>query len=237
MSSQTPVRPGARPGRTSRTAEKDKAPRPRRAYGATIDGATEVRVNGSSRNGTQATRDKETTRQLFTLPSVEETSSCIQCGTCSGSCPNVSSMSLAPNQVVNMLREGMAGEVLTSNTPWYCSACYLCSDRCPRDIPVTDIMYALKSMALRKAYKVADKKTSSLSTTFVDELNRRGRNHEMSLLTRFYLRGNPMSLLKMVPLGLRLLRRGRMPLLGEKIKDIKGFQAVVARAKKLGESR
>ena len=115
---------------------------------------------------------------FFALPGADEVRQCIQCGTCSGSCPNANHMSLAPNQVVEMLREGMVREVPTSDTPWYCSACYLCTVRCPRDIPVTDIMYMLKNLALQRGYAVGDKETSTLSTTFVGQVNKRGRSHD-----------------------------------------------------------
>ena len=234
MSSPGPVKAVPRPksARPLREAATAEAPEPARAYVHTAGEAQGARVNGS-----QAKEDRATLRELFAHPAAEELRSCIQCGTCSGSCPNANYMSFAPHQAIGMLREGIVREVLASNTPWYCSACYLCTVRCPRDIPVTSIMYLLKSLALKRGVDVADKRTSALSTTFVGEVNKRGRSHELPVLTKYYLRTNPLELIKMVPLGLRLLRRRRMPLRGTRVKDQKGYQAMLEKARTIGGGR
>ena len=38
-------------------------------------------------------------------------------------------------------------DVLSSNTMWCCVSCYFCTTRCPQQIPITDIMYALMKYA------------------------------------------------------------------------------------------
>ena len=71
---------------------------------------------------------------------------CIQCGTCGGSCPSGADMEHTPRAIFEMISADMKDEVLSSNTPWYCVACYYCMVRCPQDIHITDIMYTLKRM-------------------------------------------------------------------------------------------
>ena len=82
---------------------------------------------------------------------------CIQCGTCGGSCPSAEAMDHTPRMLFAMLRAGMREDALKSNTPWICVSCYHCVVRCPQEIHITDVMYALKSMAIEaKLYQELD---------------------------------------------------------------------------------
>src|SRR5574342_908352 len=74
---------------------------------------------------------------------------CIQCGTCGGSCPAAQDMDHTPRMLFAMLRAGMRGEVLRSNTPWICVSCYHCVVRCPQEVHIAEVMYTLKSMAIQ----------------------------------------------------------------------------------------
>ena len=79
----------------------------------------------------------------------EQLLSCIQCGTCSASCPTAFAMDYTPRQLWQMVRLGMREEVLSSRTFWLCTTCKSCQVRCPRGIPITDTMIALKEYAMR----------------------------------------------------------------------------------------
>ncbi len=74
---------------------------------------------------------------------------CIQCGTCGGSCPSAMDMEHTPRMLFAMLRAGMREEVLRSNTQWICVSCYHCVVRCPQEVHIADVMYTLKSMAIK----------------------------------------------------------------------------------------
>ncbi len=76
--------------------------------------------------------------EIYALPGGEGVRLCIQCGTCSGSCPNASKMDHTPRELIAMARAGMRKEVLSSNSMWLCLSCYLCTVRCPRGIESTD---------------------------------------------------------------------------------------------------
>jgi heterodisulfide reductase subunit C len=170
---------------------------------------------------------------MLALPKGDKLKTCIQCGTCSGSCPNAQLMTYPPGQMVAMLRAGMGDRVIASNSPWYCSSCYLCTLRCPQEIPITDFMYSMKNLSM-KAGTVADKNTAAMSNIFTDGVRKSGKNSEMSLMIKYLLRTNPLGSIKMAPLGQNLFLKGRMTLTGEKIKDVKGFQAIVDKAMELG---
>jgi heterodisulfide reductase subunit D len=87
-------------------------------------------------------------------PEWEKLFSCMQCGTCSSSCPTAYAMDYTPRQLWQMMRLGMEDVVLNSQTFWLCTACKSCQVRCPRGISLTDTMLALKEYATRKGVNV-----------------------------------------------------------------------------------
>ena len=85
----------------------------------------------------------------------EPLKTCIQCGTCSGTCPVAGYMDHTPRQIIAMINQGMKDQVLESNTFWYCASCYHCTVRCPQEINITELMYALKRYSIWKSrYKI-----------------------------------------------------------------------------------
>ncbi len=83
---------------------------------------------------------------IAATPGGESLLTCIQCGTCGGSCPSGADMDHTPRQLFAMINAGLRQDVLHSNTPWYCVSCYYCTVRCPKEIPITELMYTLKRM-------------------------------------------------------------------------------------------
>jgi Fe-S oxidoreductase len=87
----------------------------------------------------------------------EKLLSCIQCGTCSSSCPTAYAMDYSPRQLWQLVRLGMTEEVLASHTFWLCTVCKSCQVRCPRGIQITDTMIALKEYAQRQGVEVPER--------------------------------------------------------------------------------
>jgi heterodisulfide reductase subunit C len=158
---------------------------------------------------------------------------CIQCGTCGGSCPSAADMDHTPRMLFAMIRAGMREDALRSNTPWICVSCYHCVVRCPQDVHIVDVMYTLKSMAIRvKLYQ--DSTAPDFSQTFVGFVENYGRSFEFGLATRHYLKHYPLRLPGMTPMGFGMLTKGRMDLTPRKIEGIDQLKAILARAKELG---
>ena len=112
---------------------------------------------------------------------------CIQCGTCGGSCPSAADMDHTPRQIFAMIRADLREQVLHSNTPWYCVSCYYCTVRCPQEVHITDVMYTLKSTAIRE--KLYDDSTApDFSQTFIGYVENYGRGFELGLSTRHNLK-------------------------------------------------
>jgi heterodisulfide reductase subunit C len=173
--------------------------------------------------------------EIYSLPGGHEVKKCIQCGTCSGSCPQGAVMDYAPRKIFSLIRAGFRDEVLESNTIWYCSSCYTCAVRCPKEIKITDVMYALKRIAIKEGKAKQGRKASVLSKNFVSMVNKYGRNHETELMTRYILAAEPFNALNFVPQGWRLFSNGRLPILPHKIKNIGQLRKILKKVDELGE--
>ena len=68
---------------------------------------------------------------------------CIQCGTCAGTCPYGEYMDFPPRRIINMLRRGRIEEVFKSDSMLRCVACYACMAKCPRGIRLSDVLLPL----------------------------------------------------------------------------------------------
>lgn len=141
-------------------------------------------------------------------------------------------MDHTPRLLFAMIRAGMREEVLRSNTPWMCVSCYYCMVRCPQEIHITDVMYALKSMAIRaKLYK--DSTGPDFSNTFIGMVENFGRSFELGLAAQHYIKHFPLRLPGMAPMSLGLLSKRRLGVAPHRIEDIDQLKAILARAKEL----
>ena len=164
---------------------------------------------------------------------------CIQCGTCGGSCPSGPDMDHTPRALFAMIQAGKREDVLRSNTPWFCVSCYYCTVRCPQEIPITDLMYALKRMAISEGLyeesTAAD--APNFSETFIEYVNNYGRSFELGLATRYHLRHHPLNALRTASsTGLGLLLKGRIDLTPRRIDNLKQLKSILAKARELGGS-
>lgn len=160
---------------------------------------------------------------------------CIQCGTCGGACPSSEDMQHTPRALFAMIKAGMREEVLSSNTPWICVSCYTCVVRCPQEIKITDVMYAVKGMAIRER-KYTASTGPDFSMTFIDMVENYGRSHELGLAARHYLKHFPMRLPGMAPMGLGMLSKKRMEIAPRRIEGIAQLKSILARAKEVEAS-
>ncbi|MBN1249599.1 MAG: 4Fe-4S dicluster domain-containing protein [Anaerolineae bacterium] len=143
---------------------------------------------------------------------------CYQCGTCSGSCPVIDEMVFGPRRIMHLIQAGEEAAVLSSPDIWRCVSCYSCANRCPRGIEITDLMADLRRLAVAKGY--AQDKEAEFGQAFAETVQTHGRMYEPELMTRYYLRVlDVVSLLGMVPIGLKMIVKGKLPLLPERVAD------------------
>ena len=136
---------------------------------------------------------------------------CFQCGTCTASCPAAAAMDLSPRRMWRMVHLGLTDEVLRSKTMWLCSMCYRCQVRCPRGIPLTDLITRLKERALAEGL-VPSVESSAFYEAFATVMRRYGRMRDVEFMARYLLSSNLVAALGFAPLGLTLLRRGKLHL-------------------------
>jgi heterodisulfide reductase subunit C len=96
---------------------------------------------------------KENSRiaQKFVDAGLEKIRACINCGTCTGSCPSGRRTAYRTRSAI---RKALTGDesVLLDIDIWLCSTCYYCYERCPRDIPVTDMIIKLRNIAVEEGH-------------------------------------------------------------------------------------
>ncbi|MCP4754626.1 MAG: 4Fe-4S dicluster domain-containing protein [Proteobacteria bacterium] len=161
--------------------------------------------------------DRDLQQEFYQERVGREILKCIQCGTCSASCPLTNSMDHAPRELFELIRNGEMAEALESDTPWYCVSCYYCMARCPKEIPVTDIMYVLKQKAIESGLEPRDQKMPDLYRSFRRVLKRNGRVTEGMIMADYGLR-HPGDTIGKIPLGLKLLKKRRVEIFPTRIK-------------------
>lgn len=143
------------------------------------------------------------------VPAGEKLYTCIQCGTCTASCPAAEVMDITPRHMWRMIQLGLKDEVLHSKAMWLCSVCYSCSVRCPRGIPLTDTIAHLKQLATQEGIEGYPESTC-FYRVFAEVMRRYGRMREMEFMARYFLATDLFAALDYVPMGLAMLSRGKI---------------------------
>ncbi len=125
----------------------------------------------------EADRVRGFAKEIMSVSGCEQLQSCIQCGTCSGTCPLSIYMDFSPRQVMALVRADFKNEVLRSHTVWLCASCYACTVECPRQIRITDIMYALKQRAIKDGIYPKRFPIPVLAKEFFEMVRRKGPHH------------------------------------------------------------
>ncbi len=157
--------------------------------------------------------------ELINTPGGERLLSCIQCGTCSSTCPMSIYMDYTPRQIIAMTRAGFRDDVLKSITTWLCASCYSCTVDCPKNIKITDIMYALKRKSIENNVFPKRSPIPVLAREFFALIRKRGRNNEARLILRLYYRTNILKIVKQISVGFRLWLHGRLGLHSGSVKN------------------
>ena len=143
-------------------------------------------------------------------PVQEMLRSCIQCGTCTASCPNEFAMDHTPRKLWHMVLMGLKDQIFQSKTFTLCSNCYCCTLRCPRGLPLTEAMDALKQIAAGENL-VKFRQSTLFYKNFLRSARRHGRVNEMAFMAFYFaaLR-NPFIALRYAPLGAKLMLKRKV---------------------------
>jgi len=159
-------------------------------------------------------RDNAFSRKI--TEEVKNLNRCYQCSMCSDGCPVAYAMDYYPNQIIHMARLGLKKKVLQSTTIWLCASCETCATRCPNEIEIVRLMDVLRSESIEEGIKSPVAKISKFHQAFVEQIRKRGRVDEASLMISYELKtGDFLSLKKMrelVSLALQMFRKGKIKL-------------------------
>jgi len=160
---------------------------------------------------------------------------CMQCGTCTGSCANTFAMDMTPRQMWRLAQLGRFETILKSKTFFLCSACYYCTLRCPRGLPLTETINGLKRLAAAEGIKDF-RQSSNFYRTFMDTVRRYGRSREMEFMNRYFLSmKNPFFPLGFASMGLKLMKKGKIPIEMPKLFGKGRFDRLFSRVEELEE--
>ena len=112
----------------------------------------------------------------------EKLGTCIQCGTCSSSCPTYFAMDVPPRKLWRMISLGLQDEIVRSSTFWLCTACNSCTVRCPRDIPVSESMRQIREWVIRDGVQEPPRALQLMSEMIIDYHNMKGDDNESRLI-------------------------------------------------------
>jgi heterodisulfide reductase subunit C len=172
-------------------------------------------------------------KQVEDIPAGERIKRCIQCGTCTGSCPVSYAMDISPRQLIALFRAGEMEAIMKSRTIWICASCYACTTRCPSGIRITDIIYALKRTAMEQGRKCIAPQVQVLACLFIDNLMRYGRLHEGTLIRKYYTRTGITKLFGLIPLARKMVRTKRLAPFPKKIKARESLSRIIRKAQEI----
>ena len=97
--------------------------------------------------------DPDFAARVAATPGGEHILDCYACGTCSASCPiRAIDEEFNPRRIIRLALLGLKDEVLQSDFIWLCTGCYICQERCPQDVRITELMMAFRNVAVEEGY-------------------------------------------------------------------------------------
>ncbi len=174
-------------------------------------------------------------REIYSLENGYYIKQCMQCGMCAVACSTREIMDYSPRQLFNLIKLGKKEEVLSANTFWYCTSCCTCKARCPRGVPLVDVMHDLKKYAIEQGYDQYPQ--AAFYKAFWAEVAGRGKVFEGGVTARYYLiRGldEVKKALAMKDVGMNMLKHKRLPLLPpKKVRGLGDLKKIIHKAQEL----
>jgi len=80
----------------------------------------------------------------------EKINLCVQCGTCSASCPSGPRAAVRARHIIRRAQLGFRDEVLSDTGLWSCTTCSTCTLRCPRNVNPMEIVIGVRSLLVEE---------------------------------------------------------------------------------------
>lgn len=128
------------------------------------------------------------------------------------------------NYCLYMVQRGEWEKVLQSNSLWLCTSCQICTSRCPRGVRPSDVIEAVKAIAIREGI---NNDSTRFNQIFVELIEKRGILFEPELMQKY---GGMPAMLKQAKLGMKLALRGKLSPLPAKVKNPQKFSQALSKA-------
>jgi heterodisulfide reductase subunit C len=95
--------------------------------------------------------NREFRSRVLGTPGAEKLMRCYQCGTCSSDCPVAKRVQeFRPRNIARLAMYGQKDRLLGGDLLWLCAGCYTCYEHCPQEVHVSEIVSALRKLALNE---------------------------------------------------------------------------------------
>jgi heterodisulfide reductase subunit C len=158
---------------------------------------------------------------------------CYQCSKCSSGCPVASRADLKPHELVRMVQMDQRETVLSSRFIWECTSCQTCTTRCPQNVDIAAMNDALRAMSLAAGQVVPGTAVPVFNDIFLKSVRKRGRVYEIGLMASYKLRTG--RLFEDAGKAPMMLSKGKLPLLGPRVRGRAQRKAMFGRAAQGGE--
>jgi heterodisulfide reductase subunit C len=155
-------------------------------------------------------------------------SHCYQCGNCTAGCPMSFTFDYSVSRIMRLVQTGQKDAVLSSKAIWMCATCETCTQRCPNDINVAQVVDVCRHMA-RREKKGSVYAVKSFFDSFLMSVALNGRTHEVGLMAMYMARTG--RLWTDVDLAPKMLPKGKMAILPHRIAGRKEVADIFRRFK------
>lgn len=174
--------------------------------------------------------------EIANEPGGENIKRCFNCTGCTVGCPVTEiDAHYNPRKILRKALLGMRREVLTDDTLWLCASCYLCYERCPQDVKITEVIGAIRAIALREAEAgniEIDNPKPLFDHLFIDSVRKNGKWYEAGVSGMFMLRTKGIKgLIDYAPMGLELFKKGKLSILPHRVKGKKEIKRIFEEVK------
>jgi ferredoxin len=146
------------------------------------------------------------------------TKTCIQCGTCAGTCPVVEFMDETPRRLIGMINANLKEQVLAAK------------------IDIADVMYTLKRYSIWNKTYSEDWVGPTFSETFVKTIVRSGRSYEPILAPTYMFNMGAKDFVQEAFTATKMMLKGRIPVLPPRIKRLHNFREMIRRIIPIGDA-
>jgi heterodisulfide reductase subunit C2 len=133
---------------------------------------------------------------------------CLECGKCSGGCPNGHVFDYTPRKIVRLVKLGDKQTLMTMDALWICLSCQACVDRCPSGIDIPAILDYMREKACRSSAKASRPLVRLFHELVLSSIRERGRVSELDVALKYNWKAG--QYVKDARLGFRMLLKGKL---------------------------